>query len=66
MYYADLNMLLAQNVDKPSDLRDQQELFVDGGNNALNNVFGLQLKGGEDSDGDFGEDDDDDAEDGEV
>ncbi|KAK9917967.1 hypothetical protein WJX75_000117 [Coccomyxa subellipsoidea] len=55
-----------QSVDKPSDLRDQQELFVDGGNNALNNVFGLQLKGGEDSDGDFGEDDDDDAEDGEV
>lgn len=55
-----------QNVEKPSDLRDQQELFVDRGNNALGDVFGLQLKGDDDDDGDFGEDDEDDAEDGEV
>lgn len=53
-------------MEKPSDLRDQQELFVDGGNNALGDVFGLELKGDDDDDADFDDDDDDDAEDGEV
>jgi hypothetical protein len=57
----------AQNVEKTTDNRDQQDLFADGGNDALGDVFGLQLKGGDEEDADFDDDDDEDEEEeGEV
>ena len=63
------NPVRAQNVEVPSDLRDQQDLFGGGGSAAAaGGVFGLQLKDGSDEEGGFGDEDDEalGAEEGEV
>lgn len=49
-------------MQKPTDDRDQQDLYAAGGIDAAGDMFGLQLKGNDDDDADYGSDDDEEGE----